>query len=981
MTTPRREDPPPSASELQRASWSRVKEIFEAALTHPIEQRRSFIAESCRGEPAIEEEVQSLLASHAQGADFLETPVRIVSDGAPISDSPVGQGAEPNVGRVIGPYVIESCIGHGGMGAVFMARRADRAFERRVAIKMIRQGLDSADVIRKFQHERQILASLDHPYIARLYDGGTTDDGVPYLVMELVDGFPIDAYCEQRRLSVTGRLALFRQVCEAVHYAHQRLVIHRDLKPSNILVQEDGVPKLLDFGIAKLLDGPPGAEPTLFTAMTPAYASPEQIRGDTITTAADVYSLGVILFRLLTGRSPYPGDPRSTFELARAVCDREPQRPSDAVTGDAREASQLRRRLAGDLDNIVLKALRKEPQQRYVSVEELSADVRRHLERLPITASPASFGYRAGKFITRHKIGVTAAAVLLLAILGGTAATAWQARLARQQAEIARTERARAERRFNDVRQLANAMIFELHDSIEDLPGATGARKLIVERALQYLDGLAAESRGDPSLQRELADGYQRIGNLQGGPYVANIGDTPLALRSYERALSIRQLLLESQSAELIDRIAFAETSRLTSDALKASGNLTLALEHVRRAVGILEEVRPAHPTHKELLEQLMRAYGAQASLYASFLVTTSLGDLEAALPLRRKQLEIAQQLSEMNPGDHEARRTLASALSAMGDQLLMTGQRRQAADHFSRAQQLLLRLIGASTSRSSLFALHDSYYRILPVQLAEGELEQARSTAERAIEIANRLAAADVDDAQARQVLAADLANLGDVMSLMGRHEQARAALAKAMSIDAELVRRFTKTAQFSRIRFHRLLIGGRIFYLSGNYAQSLEYYEDAKEILLDMSTLDPKNQGSRLRLGVAYNGMGSALVRLNRLDAASQAYQNALDVLAKTLESGSPSQDAVYAAATSHAGVGEIEAARAAAALRTPAARLAHLRQALASTDRSLELWQRVKEPGFTSPEGYPCTPLSEVKSQRARISAELTAIEAIR
>ena len=229
--------------------------------------------------------------------------------------------------------------------------------------------------------------------------------------------------------------------------------------------------------------------------------------------------------------------------------------------------------------------------------------------------------------------------------------------------------------------------------------------------------------------------------------------------------------------------------------------------------------------------------------------------------------------------------------------------------------------------------------------------------------------------------VLAADMANLGDVMSLMGRHQEARAALAKAMSIDAELVRRYPKTAQFSRIRFHRLLIGGRIFYLHGNYAQALGYYQDAREILIGMTTLDPKNQGSRLRLGVAYNGMGSALVRLNELDAASQAYQNALEVLSKTLDGGSPSQDAVYAAATAHAGVGEVAAARAVAASPNPAARVARLRQALASTDRSLELWQRVKEPGLTSPEGYPCKPLHEVKTQRAQINAELAAIDAVR
>jgi serine/threonine protein kinase len=397
--------------------WRRVKKIFQDALAKPAEQREAFVLESCRGDHAIRDEVLSLLNSHEEAGAFLEAPavsVRGVEHGELAST----EVPDPNIGRVVGSYYIESLIGHGGMGAVYLGRRADQAFERRVAIKMIRRGMDAERLIPRFRHERQILASLEHPNIAQLLDGGTTDEGVPYLVMELVQGSRIDAYCDERRLSVPERLRLFRQVCEPVQYAHQRLVIHRDLKPANILVQDDGVPKLLDFGIAKLLDQASGFETTLAPAMTPAYASPEQVRGESITTASDVYSLGVVLYQLLTGRSPYPGDTRSSLELARAVCDTEPDRPSAVV-----------RRLAGDLDHIVLKALRKEPQERYQSVEQFSEDIRRHLERLPIIARKGSLRYRAGKFTARHRIAVAAAAIVLFAIVGGTIATARQARI------------------------------------------------------------------------------------------------------------------------------------------------------------------------------------------------------------------------------------------------------------------------------------------------------------------------------------------------------------------------------------------------------------------------------------------------------------------------------------------------------------------------------------------------------------------------
>ena len=376
--------------------WQQVREILDGAIALPGSERTAYLEAACLPDASLRSEVESLLRSHeAAGSVFLKNPaIDLKNAAAEIAST------RNRVGRKIGVYEIAEEIGRGGMGEVYRALRADGQYDKQVAIKLVRVGLDTPMLLERFRHERQILASLDHPNIARLHDGGTTEDGIPYLVMELIEGEPVDTYCDAHKLSITHRLQLFRQVCSAVQYAHQRLVIHRDLKPSNVLVTAGGVPKLLDFGIAKLLDPAAVVETTLERPMTPEYASPEQIRGDPITTASDVYSLGIVLYQLLAGRSPY-GDTRSPHELARAVCETDPGKPSSVVLkprpvrrgeenqpatpeqiSSSREGSpaKLHRRLAGDLDNIVLKALRKEPHRRYASVEQFAEDIRRHLE-------------------------------------------------------------------------------------------------------------------------------------------------------------------------------------------------------------------------------------------------------------------------------------------------------------------------------------------------------------------------------------------------------------------------------------------------------------------------------------------------------------------------------------------------------------------------------------------------------------------------
>jgi eukaryotic-like serine/threonine-protein kinase len=386
--------------------WQQVMAVLDEAFEAPPAERTAFVAAACGEDEELRAEVESLLAFEGECEDFLEEPLFGHSN---------GETAELAPGRRVGPYRVVREIGRGGMGAVYLAVRADEEYEKEVALKVVGHGT-AAEIVRRFRAERQILAHLDHPHIAKLLDGGTTEDGRPYFVMELVAGEPIDEACAARGLSIRQRLVLFREVCAAVHFAHQNLVVHRDLKPGNILVTAEGVPKLLDFGIAKLLD-PAGSDPAAtelgLRPMTLQYASPEQLGEEPITTASDVYSLGVLLFVLLTGRSPYGRAVEDRKALERAILEGRIEKPSLAV--ERRGEARL---LAGDLDTIVARALDREPGRRYASAEQLAADVERYLAGHPVLARPDTTGYRFGKFVRRHKAGVAAAAAGLLLVLG-----------------------------------------------------------------------------------------------------------------------------------------------------------------------------------------------------------------------------------------------------------------------------------------------------------------------------------------------------------------------------------------------------------------------------------------------------------------------------------------------------------------------------------------------------------------------------------
>ena len=417
-------------------------EIVKSALELTPEDARSFLDEACAGDAETRAEVDSLLKFQTQASHFADQIALKVAAEALVQDGSLAGD------QLIGDYRILSKIGAGGMGDVYLAE--DIQLRRKVALKLVRAAMSTDDIVAKFRHEERILAGLNDPNIAHLYGGGVTAKGLPFFVMEHVDGLRIDEYCRRHELATAAKLQLFRKVCSAVHYAHQHLVIHRDLKPSNILVTAAGEPKLLDFGIAKLLKADETAPAaTLLGVMTPDYASPEQVRGESITTASDVYSLGVIFYELLTGHGPYLVKTRNPAEIAQAITEQEPARPSTAVQNRAASDSKLSthdsRSLRGDLDNIALMALRKEPERRYASVAQFSEDIRRHLDGLPVIARKDTLGYRAAKFIARNKIGVAAAALVLLAIIAGMTVTIWEARVAAKERDQARLKSEQAE--------------------------------------------------------------------------------------------------------------------------------------------------------------------------------------------------------------------------------------------------------------------------------------------------------------------------------------------------------------------------------------------------------------------------------------------------------------------------------------------------------------------------------------------------------
>lgn len=501
--------------------FARVEMYFDQVVAAPAGLRRSLLAERCE-DTTVRREVQELLEIHER----LDT-------GSLSSAVPPKSGLEP--GTRLGAYRVVDRIGAGGMGEVYRASRADDTFEREVAVKVLRAGDDGAVALERFVRERRILASLQHPGIVTLLDGGITAEGLAYFVMELVEGLPLSRYCEERQLSLAGRLALVRRVCEAVEYAHQRAVVHRDLKPANVLVTTDGQPKVLDFGVAALLahgahgDLTRGLQPV---PLTPNYASPEQLRGAPVTTASDVYALGVLLYEVVAGERPYETSGLTFDAVLQVVNARTHAAPSQAL-GERTlgRPTYTGRDLRGDVDAIVLKALRRDPAERYASPRDLAEDLARVERREPVQARPPSFGYLSRRFAVRHRGAVTAAVVALLLVLTALGITAWQW-------QVARSQQARAERRFADVRALASKVLFDYQETLREMGGASDLRARMAADSLSYLGALSGETT-DESVLVETARGYLAVAEVQGSTRSGSIGDQSGALRSLAKARAL----------------------------------------------------------------------------------------------------------------------------------------------------------------------------------------------------------------------------------------------------------------------------------------------------------------------------------------------------------------------------------------------------------------------------------------------------------
>jgi tetratricopeptide (TPR) repeat protein len=804
--------------------WRKVDELFHEALDLPQPERISW-AEQAAADADVKQELLSLLESDRQAQGTVERNVKSAV-------TAMFDGRSDEKPQRVGPYRLLRELGRGGMGTVYLAERDDEQYHSQVAIKLVRPGMDTDFILHRFRQERQILAQLEHPHIARLLDGGTTNDGRPYIVMEYVPGLPITEYAHERGLDTTERLTLFLDVCSAVEYAHQHFVVHRDLKPGNILINEHGIAKLVDFGICKLLHSEPATHDTAVGTvqmLTPEYASPEQVRGEPITIGSDIYSLTAVLYELLTGYKPHRIEKFEPDAVERAICEHEVIRPS-LVPDKA-----LARKLKGDLDNILLRGLQKDRARRYASVEQLSDDIRRYLAYEPVRARPDTLGYRVRKFLRRERSLVLACSLAAVCLLAGIVVSVREATIAREN--------------LLEARRLANGFVFDVHDAVRDLPGSTRARQLIVETGLRYLDGLARNSRRDWDLKLELANAYQRIGDVQGNVMGANLGNTKGALESYRKAMALIEAILRHEPSDRGAQLARVGVLRRVGSVHMYTGETGRALDSLREAQVAGEALLTQYPGDVQVAGELGQVYTACGDALS---LSGALGE---ALQEQSKAVALLESFSSAVSNDPSMKQTLAAAYSAMGIDETRLGRPEEGLTHYRRALPILEELARKEPANASYQRAIMSVYSHLgdalgnPKWRSLGDAEGAFKAYQQMLAVARRLHETDPANQQA------------------------------------------TSDYAIALTRVAAVLLPG-----PGQPAEKLAMLRESLRLLREIEQVNPENQINRWDLSHGYAILGDALIASDRA-AAIEAYKESINLGEALLASGmnSPAPEVV--------------------------------------------------------------------------------------
>jgi non-specific serine/threonine protein kinase/serine/threonine-protein kinase len=869
---------------MKAERWRQIEDLLDAALECEPAERGALLDRACAGDPDLRREVESLLVHKTPSENFIEAPAFVFA-----ADLLAGSAGKQLEDQQLGPYKILRELGRGGMGAVYLAERSDGEFQQKVALKLVRRGFPDPDLTRRFRRERQILASLNHPNIARLLDGGVSDDGEPFFVMEYVEGVRIDAYCDEHNLSTEEKLKLFLTVCQGVAYAHQNLIVHRDIKPSNVLVTIDGTPKLLDFGIAKLLDAENADEYTEsnFRAFTPDYAAPEQIRGETITTASDVYSLGVLLHDLLHDVR-HSDNAQSAREARRSESSEQKtvatNLPTNQESGNRKAKANNQKFVGSELKNIIAMARREEPARRYNSVAQFAEDIQRYLAGLPVRAQKDSFTYRAEKFVRRNKVGVGAAALVLLSLVIGLAAALWQA-------NVARRERDRAERRFSEVRQLSNALLTDIAPKIERLEGSTEARESLVKRAIEYLDSLARESADDPQLQSELAAAYEKVGDLQGAPRRPNLSDFSGAIVSYEKAQKIRQTLLAKNPSDFEQRRLLAANLSKLSYVRWWLSDVSASVRDSEKALEIYDRLIAERPDSVEL-----KLAAAETQIdYANIYYFND--QIAETYPPLRKALTTLETLRQTNPESVETLRLLSRGYTNLGVTLRWDSKQKEGEAEMSKAFEISESLVEKYPHDTVL--KQGLLYTYLQASQLYQEVDDARAFGIllKALRVAEDSVKIDLANTQARQNLAKTYSMLGLIALRLKKLTEAVSYLESSSATFAELEKIEPKNRTYKHDIGRVLMFLGLARQQRGNFTDALASYDKAVALFQDDVQADPKNIFPLRKLASVYTyigdthrdiaqAAGGGQERQTHRRAAKENYQRALDVFLQLQE-----------------------------------------------------------------------------------------------